>query len=157
MQAVCGRAYMAALSILEAALKVRDICQSQTDICASTAATPTAGTSARSASSSMASTSAGGQQVLMSMLYPAGSSLDNSPLHVLCANDTCSFTWTGADHINQVREQTGWLLESHHHIIFISVIMSIIHSVCINTRLVLSICSLSCELGLSFPQVDTTV
>lgn len=35
------------------------------------------------------------------MIYPAGSSADQSPLYVLCCNDTCSFTWTGADHINQ--------------------------------------------------------
>lgn len=44
--------------------------------------------------------------VLMSMLYPAGSRPDNSPLSVLCCNDTCSFTWTGDEHINQVRSQT---------------------------------------------------
>lgn len=36
-----------------------------------------------------------------SMVFPAGSSVDKSPLHVICYNDTCSFTWTGADHINQ--------------------------------------------------------
>lgn len=35
------------------------------------------------------------------MVFPAGSTPDQSPLHVLCCNDTCSFTWTGADHINQ--------------------------------------------------------
>lgn len=35
------------------------------------------------------------------MIYPPGSSPDQSPLYVLCCNDTCSFTWTGADHINQ--------------------------------------------------------
>lgn len=35
------------------------------------------------------------------MIYPTGSSPDQSPLYVLCCNDTCSFTWTGADHINQ--------------------------------------------------------
>ena len=40
-------------------------------------------------------------QVLMTMLYPTGSALDNSPIHLLCCNDTCSFTWTGAEHINQ--------------------------------------------------------
>ncbi|KAK2182676.1 hypothetical protein NP493_338g00008 [Ridgeia piscesae] len=39
--------------------------------------------------------------VFMSMLYPPNSSLGNSPLHVVCCNDTCSFTWTGAEHINQ--------------------------------------------------------
>ncbi|XP_078331394.1 E3 ubiquitin-protein ligase UBR5-like isoform X2 [Crassostrea virginica] len=37
----------------------------------------------------------------MQMLYPTGSSLDNSPLQMLCCNDTCSFTWTGREHIKQ--------------------------------------------------------
>ncbi len=37
----------------------------------------------------------------MTMLYPAGSAFDNNPIHLLCCNDTCSFTWTGAEHINQ--------------------------------------------------------
>lgn len=36
------------------------------------------------------------------MIFPKGSNPDQSPLHVLCCNDTCSFTWTGAEHINQV-------------------------------------------------------
>lgn len=35
------------------------------------------------------------------MIFPLGSAPDQSPLYVLCCNDTCSFTWTGADHINQ--------------------------------------------------------
>ncbi|CAG2059005.1 unnamed protein product [Timema podura] len=35
------------------------------------------------------------------MVYPTGSAPDDSPLHVVCCNDTCSFTWTGAEHINQ--------------------------------------------------------
>ncbi|RZC39465.1 E3 ubiquitin-protein ligase hyd, partial [Asbolus verrucosus] len=35
------------------------------------------------------------------MIFPKGSNPDHSPLHVLCCNDTCSFTWTGAEHINQ--------------------------------------------------------
>ncbi|KAI0232893.1 E3 ubiquitin-protein ligase UBR5 [Lamellibrachia satsuma] len=39
--------------------------------------------------------------VFMSMLYPPNSCLSNSPLHIICCNDTCSFTWTGAEHINQ--------------------------------------------------------
>lgn len=42
------------------------------------------------------------KEVLTSMVYPPGSNPDYSPLHVLCCNDTCSFTWTGAEHINQV-------------------------------------------------------
>lgn len=36
-----------------------------------------------------------------SMVFPTGSSPDQSPFYVLCCNDTCSFTWTGADHISQ--------------------------------------------------------
>ncbi|XP_015109390.1 E3 ubiquitin-protein ligase UBR5 isoform X1 [Diachasma alloeum] len=36
-----------------------------------------------------------------SMILPADASPDLSPLFVTCCNDTCSFTWTGADHINQ--------------------------------------------------------
>lgn len=35
------------------------------------------------------------------MIFPTGSLPDQSPLHILCCNDTCSFTWTGAYHINQ--------------------------------------------------------
>uniref|UniRef100_F7AHP3 Zinc finger protein n=1 Tax=Ciona intestinalis TaxID=7719 RepID=F7AHP3_CIOIN len=38
---------------------------------------------------------------LMPMLYPAGSHPDDNPLYMLCCNDTCSFTWTGIQHINQ--------------------------------------------------------
>lgn len=74
MQAVCGRAYPAGLAIMTAALKV-------------------AGRGERGEVD---------RGALMTMIYPSGSSLDNSPLHMLCANDTCSFTWTGAEHINQV-------------------------------------------------------
>ncbi|CAL1532111.1 unnamed protein product [Lymnaea stagnalis] len=82
MQAVCGRAYPAALSLLEAAVKARNQHQSILDV-------STGDRTSRKA------------EILMNMIYPPGSSLDNSPLHVLCANDTCSFTWTGAYHINQ--------------------------------------------------------
>ncbi|VDN40580.1 unnamed protein product [Gongylonema pulchrum] len=39
---------------------------------------------------------------LNSIIYPAGSKPDDSPLFMLCMNDTCSFTWTGDEHINQV-------------------------------------------------------
>lgn len=41
------------------------------------------------------------RNILMSMLYPSDSHPDASPLHMLCCNDTCSFTWTGTEHINQ--------------------------------------------------------
>lgn len=43
------------------------------------------------------------KRTLESMLYPRGSLPDHSPLYMLCSNDTCSFTWTGEEHINQVR------------------------------------------------------
>ena len=43
------------------------------------------------------------KKTLMSMVYPPGSPPDDSPLHVICCNDTCSFTWTGDEHINQVQ------------------------------------------------------
>uniref|UniRef100_A0A8R1XPM3 UBR-type domain-containing protein n=1 Tax=Onchocerca volvulus TaxID=6282 RepID=A0A8R1XPM3_ONCVO len=39
--------------------------------------------------------------ILNSIIYPAGSRPDDSPLFMLCMNDTCSFTWTGDEHINQ--------------------------------------------------------
>ncbi len=39
---------------------------------------------------------------LMPFVFPPGSRPDDSPLFVLCYNDTCSFTWTGDEHINQV-------------------------------------------------------
>lgn len=35
------------------------------------------------------------------MILPLDASPDLSPLFVTCCNDTCSFTWTGAEHINQ--------------------------------------------------------
>ena len=76
MQAVCCRAYNAALIIMDAATSL---------------ALQGEGAAAKV-----------DKDRLMSMLYPRGSTLDNSPLHVLCCNDTCSFTWTGAEHINQV-------------------------------------------------------
>ncbi|OTF79788.1 E3 ubiquitin-protein ligase UBR5-like protein, partial [Euroglyphus maynei] len=41
------------------------------------------------------------QRTFIQMLYPRGSSPDHSPLYMLCSNDTCSFTWTGNEHINQ--------------------------------------------------------
>ncbi|XP_067014137.2 E3 ubiquitin-protein ligase UBR5 isoform X4 [Anabrus simplex] len=41
------------------------------------------------------------KSLIAEMVYPSGSSPDDSPLHMVCCNDTCSFTWTGAEHINQ--------------------------------------------------------
>ena len=41
------------------------------------------------------------KRIMNSMIFPIVSNSDDSPLHVLCYNDTCSFTWTGENHINQ--------------------------------------------------------
>ena len=41
-------------------------------------------------------------ELLESMLFARGSHLDHNPLYMLLSNDTCSFTWTGANHIDQV-------------------------------------------------------
>uniref|UniRef100_A0A1I7ZEE7 Polyprotein n=1 Tax=Steinernema glaseri TaxID=37863 RepID=A0A1I7ZEE7_9BILA len=37
------------------------------------------------------------------LVFPQGTGtrVDDSPLFMLCYNDTCSFTWTGEEHINQ--------------------------------------------------------
>lgn len=35
------------------------------------------------------------------LVFPLGSRTDQSPLYMLCSNDTCSFTWTGDNHITQ--------------------------------------------------------
>ena len=80
MQAVNIRAYQAAITLMEAAKKI-----------------------ARTAGAVGAEEKVD-SGIFMQMLYPPGSSLDNSPLHVLCCNDTCSFTWTGDEHIKQVRQ-----------------------------------------------------
>ena len=88
MQAVCCRAYNAALTLMDAACTL----SKSTDQSADKKQTkpPSDSETLRY------------QEQLMTMLYPRGSTLDNSPLHVVCCNDTCSFTWTGAEHINQV-------------------------------------------------------
>uniref|UniRef100_A0A915CIQ6 E3 ubiquitin-protein ligase UBR5 n=3 Tax=Parascaris univalens TaxID=6257 RepID=A0A915CIQ6_PARUN len=41
------------------------------------------------------------ESIINAAIFPAGSKPDDSPLFVLCVNDTCSFTWTGDEHINQ--------------------------------------------------------
>ena len=74
MLAVSGRAYSAANHIMTMALRISQRTSTDTET---------------------------QQKILMSMLYPRGSNPDDSPLHLLCCNDTCSFTWTGAEHINQ--------------------------------------------------------
>ncbi len=48
-------------------------------------------------------TSKGQPELLLTMLYPSDSHLDDNPIFILCRNDPCSFTWTGESHIQQVR------------------------------------------------------
>ncbi|XP_015788176.1 E3 ubiquitin-protein ligase UBR5 [Tetranychus urticae] len=74
MLAVSGRAYTAAIHLFNVAQRI-----------------------AKELSSDLESQ----KKIAMSMIYPRGSNADDSPLHVLCCNDTCSFTWTGQEHINQ--------------------------------------------------------
>lgn len=103
MTAVCGRAYHAALLLLDAAQRVLQEGGGTTPPPAAATATTaaTAGGGGAAASGSGGSSSEASRRALQGMLYPAGSAPDDSPLHVLCCNDTCSFTWTGAEHINQ--------------------------------------------------------
>ncbi|KAJ8785121.1 hypothetical protein J1605_007677 [Eschrichtius robustus] len=87
MSAVSGRAYPAAITILETAQKI---------------------------AKAEVSSSEKEEDVFMGMVCPSGTNPDDSPLYVLCCNDTCSFTWTGAEHINQdiFECRTCGLLES---------------------------------------------
>ncbi|KAK7812681.1 hypothetical protein U0070_016151 [Myodes glareolus] len=87
MSAVSGRAYPAAITILETAQKI---------------------------AKAEVSASEKEEDVFMEMVCPSGTNPDDSPLYVLCCNDTCSFTWTGAEHINQdiFECRTCGLLES---------------------------------------------
>uniref|UniRef100_A0A8C0XGE5 E3 ubiquitin-protein ligase UBR5 n=1 Tax=Castor canadensis TaxID=51338 RepID=A0A8C0XGE5_CASCN len=87
MSAVSGRAYPAAITILETAQKI---------------------------AKAEVSSNEKEEDVFMGMVCPSGTNPDDSPLYVLCCNDTCSFTWTGAEHINQdiFECRTCGLLES---------------------------------------------
>ncbi|XP_041422518.1 E3 ubiquitin-protein ligase UBR5 isoform X11 [Xenopus laevis] len=87
MSAVSGRAYPAAITILETAQKI---------------------------AKAEANSSEKEEDIFKGMICPPGTNSDDSPLYVLCCNDTCSFTWTGAEHINQdiFECRTCGLLES---------------------------------------------
>ena len=75
MASIANRAYPASLVLLEAAIRV-----------------------AKDSSNDEETQ----RKTLMACVFPENSPPDNSPLYVVCCNDTCSFTWTGAEHINQV-------------------------------------------------------
>ena len=40
---------------------------------------------------------------LLSMVYPSDCHPDDNPAFIICRSDTCSFTWTGEEHIHQVK------------------------------------------------------
>ncbi|XP_077989768.1 E3 ubiquitin-protein ligase UBR5-like [Glandiceps talaboti] len=84
MAAVNGRAYAAAVIVLDAILMI-----------SKNQAKEKAKTDKKEEREALE------KEIKMKMVYPAGSNLNNSPLQVLCCNDTCSFTWTGTEHINQ--------------------------------------------------------
>uniref|UniRef100_A0A8C8J7R5 E3 ubiquitin-protein ligase UBR5 n=1 Tax=Oncorhynchus tshawytscha TaxID=74940 RepID=A0A8C8J7R5_ONCTS len=90
MLAVSGRAYPAAITVLEAAQKMAKV------------------------GDPGMTEKVDADSVFMEMICPSGTNPDDSPLYVLCCNDTCSFTWTGAEHINQdiFECRTCGLLES---------------------------------------------
>jgi hypothetical protein len=105
MLAVTSRAYAASLTLLDTIKRVAN-----KEIASLPPLSPLAGPSLSTAEQQTAGVPSileSSQQqykaaAVAAMVYPAGSSPDDSPLHVVCCNDTCSFTWTGAEHINQV-------------------------------------------------------
>ncbi|XP_069676360.1 E3 ubiquitin-protein ligase UBR5 isoform X2 [Periplaneta americana] len=103
MLAVASRAYAAALTLLETIQRVADEVSSPPS--SPTAVATSVSAPEQQASGVSSSTDSAQQQrkaaAVAAMVYPPGSSPDDSPLHVICCNDTCSFTWTGAEHINQ--------------------------------------------------------
>jgi E3 ubiquitin-protein ligase EDD1 len=106
MLAVTSRAYAAALTLLDTIQRVANKETASPPL--SPLAVPSSLPTAEQQTANVSSIPESSQQqrkadALAAMVYPAGSSPDDSPLHVICCNDTCSFTWTGAEHINQVR------------------------------------------------------
>ncbi|XP_022088728.1 E3 ubiquitin-protein ligase UBR5-like isoform X2 [Acanthaster planci] len=115
MAAVACQAYSAALSILDAMEEITHKPRSATAATPTPAPTtakpgstapcpskqPTKPKASGASSSGPAVVEEFNQAVFDRMFYPPGSDPDSSPLYVLCCNDTCSFTWTGTEHINQ--------------------------------------------------------
>jgi E3 ubiquitin-protein ligase EDD1 len=109
MLAVTSRAYAAALTLLDTIQRVASKETASPPL--SPLAVPSSLPAEEQQTSNVPTTSESSQQhhkadAVAAMVYPPGSSADDSPLHVVCCNDTCSFTWTGAEHINQVRTLT---------------------------------------------------
>ena len=90
MSAVNSRAYHSALILFEHALKIakRESTNEQQ--------------SSSSVHFFLESTESSYQTLILQMIYPSTSTnSDDSPLYTICTNDTCSFTWTGEEHISQ--------------------------------------------------------
>ena len=51
---------------------------------------------------------------LLSMVYPSDCHPDDNPVFILCRSDTCSFTWTGEEHIHQVRNGSFCSIHEKH-------------------------------------------
>jgi E3 ubiquitin-protein ligase EDD1 len=105
MLAVTSRAYAAALTLLDT---IQRVANKETSPPLSPLTVPSSLPAAEQPTANVPPVSEPSQQhhkadAVAAMVYPAGSNADDSPLHVVCCNDTCSFTWTGAEHINQVR------------------------------------------------------
>ena len=101
MLAVSSRAYAAALTLLDTIQRVanREVgTPPPSPMCLPGSEQPTSNISATLDSIQQTLKA----HVIEAMVFPVGSNFDDSPLHVVCCNDTCSFTWTGAEHINQV-------------------------------------------------------
>jgi E3 ubiquitin-protein ligase EDD1 len=106
MLAVTSRAYAAALTLLDTIQRVANKETASPPLSPSTV--PSSLPTAEQQTTNGPPIPESSQQhhkadAVAAMVYPAGSNADDSPLHVVCCNDTCSFTWTGAEHINQVR------------------------------------------------------
>jgi hypothetical protein len=93
MSAVNSRAYHSALILFEYALKIskRESSNEQSSSVQFFLESPSTEINRSSY-----------QNLLLRMIYPLTSTnSDNSPLYTICTNDTCSFTWTGEEHISQ--------------------------------------------------------
>ena len=93
MSAVHSRAYHSALILFKYAIKIAKR-ESSND--------QTSSVQFSLESSPIESMKSSYQNLLLRMIYPlTTTNSDYSPLYTLCANDTCSFTWTGEEHISQ--------------------------------------------------------
>jgi hypothetical protein len=97
MSAINSRAYHSALILFEYAIKIAKRESSNEQQSSSSSSVQFF-----LESSIFESTKLSYQNLLLRMIYPLTSTnSDYSPLYTICTNDTCSFTWTGEEHISQ--------------------------------------------------------